>query len=174
MHGDVGAPKTERAGRGGVKRRQLILWLVLLLAPGAVRAQEPERPEKLMREGLFPDSVKHVRPFTAFMRSFLIPGWGQASTGRYVTGAAFAVWEGTCILMTFKAQSEAEHIRASGAEHIATKKNEVQDWTILWIFNHFFAGAEAFVSAHLIDFPTDLQIRAVPRGLMVSVPLPRP
>ena len=156
--------------------RRLTAFLVfaLLLAPVAARAQEPERPEKLLREGLFPDTIKHVRPFTAFLRSFALPGWGQASTGRYVTGAAFVVWEGTCILMTFKAQSEAEHIRASGAAHIETKKNEVQDWTILWIFNHFLAGAEAFVSAHLIDFPTDLKIRAVPRGLMVSVPLPRP
>ena len=149
-----------------------LLLFALCLAPGAVHAQEPERPEKLLREGLFPDSVKYVRPFTAFLRSFAIPGWGQASTGRYVTGAAFTVWEGVCIVMTFKAQSEAEHIRATGAGHIETKKNEVQDWTILWVFNHFFAGAEAFVAAHLIDFPPDLKIRAVPRGLMVSVPLP--
>ena len=155
-------------------RRPLVLGLALLLAPVALRAQEPERPEKLLREGLYADSLKHIRPFTAFVRSFVLPGWGQASTGRYVTGAAFTVWEGVCIVMTFKAQGEAEHIRATGAAHIETKKNEVQDWTILWIFNHFFAGAEAFVAAHLIDFPPDLHIRAVPRGLMVSVPLPRP
>jgi hypothetical protein len=71
------------------------LLSALLVGTGVLSAQEPERPEKLLREGLFPDSVKYVRPFTAFLRSFVLPGWGQASTGRYVTGAAFVVWEGT-------------------------------------------------------------------------------
>ena len=103
----------------------------------------------------------------------LIPGWGQAATGRWVTGATFTAWEGLCIMMTLKTQGEVHHIRASGALHVTTKKQEVQDWTVLLIFNHLFAGAEAFVSTHLQDFPADLHIRAVPRGLVVSVPLPR-
>jgi len=149
---------------------RLLLWIALITCPALLRAQVPDSVN-VFREGLYADSG-HIRPAGAFWRSFLIPGWGQAATGRYVTGAAFTVWEGLCIVMTFKAQGEAEHIRASGATHITTKKQEVQDWTILWIFNHFFAGAEAFVSAHLVDFPEDLHIRAVPRGLMVSVPLP--
>jgi hypothetical protein len=151
--------------------RRCIVLLFAIAAP--LSAQEPVR-EPLLREGSYADSVKRVRPISAFFRSLLIPGWGQAASGRWVTGASFVVWEGVCLTMTFKTQGEAEHIRASGAGHITTKKQEVQDWTILWIFNHFFAGAEAFVSAHLMDFPDDLQIRAVPRGLMVSMPLPRP
>lgn len=115
-----------------------------------------------------------MRPLSAFWRSLLIPGWGQAATKRWVTGATFTVWEGTCIMMTLKAKGELKHIRAVGALHVTTKEQEVQDWAVLWIFNHLFAGAEAFVSAHLQDFPADLHIRAVPRGLVVSVPLPRP
>lgn len=113
-----------------------------------------------------------LRPFSAFWRSLLIPGWGQAATGRYVTGATFTAWEGVCVMMTFKTLGEVDHIRASRAAHITSKKQEVQDWAVLWIFNHLFAGAEAFVSAHLQDFPADLHIRAVPRGLAVSIPLP--
>jgi hypothetical protein len=124
--------------------------------------------------GQVADTTARLRPVSAMWRSMLIPGWGQAATGRWVTGATFTAWEGTCIMMVLKTQGEAHHIRASGASHITTKKQEVQDWTVLLIFNHLFAGAEAFVSAHLQDFPADLHIRAVPRGLVVSVPLPRP
>lgn len=115
-----------------------------------------------------------MRPISAFWRSLLIPGWGQAATKRWVTGATFTAWEGICIMMTFKTTGEVDHIRAVGAGHIATKKQEVQDWAVLWVFNHLFAGAEAFVSAHLQDFPSDLHIRAVPRGVVVSFPIPRP
>jgi hypothetical protein len=142
--------------------------LALAAAPTTLAAQQSAetRPPTA-------DSTHRISPIGAFWRSLVIPGWGQAATGRWVTGAVFTAWEGVCITMTFKTQGEAEHIRASGAGHITTKKQEVQDWTILWFFNHLFAGAEAFVAAHLIDFPPDLHIRAVPRGLMVSMPLPR-
>jgi hypothetical protein len=77
-------------------------------------------------------------------------------------------------MMTVKTKGEVKHIQAVGADHVTTKQQEVQDWTVLLIFNHLFAGAEAFVSAHLQDFPRDLRLRALPRGLMVSFPLPRP
>lgn len=120
------------------------------------------------------DSVHHIGPGAAFWRSLVIPGWGQAATKRWVTGATFTAWEGVCIMMTVKTKGEVRHIQAVGAAHVTTKKQEVQDWAVLLVFNHLFAGAEAFVSAHLQDFPSDLHIRAVPRGLMVSLPLPRP
>jgi hypothetical protein len=121
-----------------------------------------------------PSDSARIRPGAAFWRSLLIPGWGQAATGRWVTGATFTAWEGLCIMMTVKTKGEVKHIQAVGADHVTTKKQEVQDWTVLLIFNHLFAGAEAFVSAHLQDFPRDLRLRALPRGLMVSFPLPRP
>jgi hypothetical protein len=45
---------------------------------------------------------------------------------------------------------------------------------VLWGFNHLFSGAEAYVAAHLRDFPRDLKVRAFPGGVGVSVPLPHP
>jgi hypothetical protein len=60
----------------------------------------------------------------------------------------------------------------SGSADTTAKRQQVQDWVVLWAFNHLFAGAEAFVSAHLLDFPKELKLRAVPRGVGVSVPLP--
>ncbi|MGH7537917.1 MAG: hypothetical protein ACREMF_04740 [Gemmatimonadales bacterium] len=108
----------------------------------------------------------------ALWRSLLIPGWGQAVTGRQVTGALFAVWEGTTMFMTLKAQQEADYFKRSGSPNLRSKRQEVQDWLVLWGFNHLFAGAEAFVAAHLRDFPPDLRLRAFPGGVGISVPLP--
>lgn len=117
------------------------------------------------------DSAHRMRPGAAFWRSLVIPGWGQSATGRHVTGAAFITWEGITAMMTLKAQGEAEYLKSIGSGHVKTKRQEVQDWVVLWVFNHLFAGAEAYVSAHLQDFPTDLQVRAFPNGIGVSLPL---
>ena len=113
-----------------------------------------------------------VRPLGAFWRSFLLPGWGQAVTNRHTTGAAFVACEGVTAMLTLKAQHEANYFKAIGSPNLQLKRQEVQDWLVLWIFNHLFSGAEAFVSAHLMDFPPDLEVRAFPRGIGVSVSLP--
>jgi hypothetical protein len=119
-----------------------------------------------------PDTSHQVRPMGAFWRSFLLPGWGQAVTDRRTTGAAFVAWEGVTAMMTLKAQQEANYFKSIGSPNLRLKRQEVQDWLVLWIFNHLFSGAEAYVSAHLRDFPPDLEVRAFPRGIGVSVPLP--
>jgi hypothetical protein len=114
-----------------------------------------------------------VRPMGAFLRSLVLPGWGQAATGRHVTGAAFVAWEGVTAMMTLKAQQEANYFKKIHANSLSLKRQEVQDWMILWIFNHLFAGAEAYVSAHLQDFPPNLKLQAIPNGVGLSLPLPR-
>jgi hypothetical protein len=122
---------------------------------------------------VLPSDTMHrgVRPMGAFWRSFLIPGWGQAVTGRTTTGAAFVAWEGVTAMMTIKAQQEVDYLRSIHSANLELKKQEVQDWAVLWVFNHLFAGAEAYVSAHLRDFPPDLKIRAYPRGIGVTLPI---
>lgn len=119
-----------------------------------------------------PDTLHHVAPFGALWRSLILPGWGQAVTGRHVTGAIFVAWEGTTMYMTLKAQQEANYFKATASPNLHAKRQEVQDWLVLWGFNHLFAGAEAFVAAHLRDFPKDLKLRAVPGGVGISVSLP--
>jgi len=119
-----------------------------------------------------PDTVHRVRPMGAFWRSLAIPGWGQAATGRHTTGAVFVAWEGLTAMMTLKAEQEANYMKQIGSPNLRLKRQEVQDWLVLWVFNHLFSGAEAYVSAHLQDFPPDLKIQAFPRGIGISVPLP--
>ncbi len=97
-------------------------------------------------------------------RSLLLPGWGQAILGRRVTGAAFIFWEGITVTMTFKSIHQLHYQEDTGAETVAEKRQEVQDWAVLWGFNHLLAAAEAFVAAQLWDFPTELEARALPSG----------
>ena len=102
----------------------------------------------------------------------LVPGWGQAVTGRHVTGAAFVIWEGVAVMMTVRAVQEKHYMEQSGSANVGSKAQQIQDWAVLWGFNHLFAGAEAFVSAHLMDFPKELKVRVAPGRIGVSFPLP--
>jgi hypothetical protein len=148
-----------------------VLGVVLVVHP-ASRLSGQIPPEALPRVAPAVDSAHQVGPVGALWRSLLVPGWGQAATGRHVTGALFVIWEGTTMYMTLKARQEANYFRDSGAPNLDAKRQEAQDWLVLWGFNHLFAGAEAFVAAHLKDFPSDLKIQAVPGGVGFRLPLP--
>jgi len=149
-----------------------LVLLVLSLCPTVrLTAQETTRTDTA-HIALPSDTLpKGVRPMGAFWRSFLIPGWGQAVTGRHTTGAVFVTWEGVTAMMTLKAQQEANYFKSIHSSNLELKRQEVQDWLVLWIFNHLFAGAEAYVSAHLRDFPPDLKVTAHPGGIGVTVPI---
>ncbi len=150
-----------------------LLVLMAVRPSGRVAAQDTTRALDTAHI-ILPIDTMHisVRPMGAFWRSFLIPGWGQAVTGRHMTGAAFVTWEGVTAMMTLKAQQEANYMKKIHSGSLDLKRQEVQDWLILWIFNHLFSGMEAYVSAHLQDFPPDLKMQALPRGIGVTVPLP--
>lgn len=120
------------------------------------------------------DTARRMTPGNAFWRSLVLPGWGQAATGRHFTGALFVAWEGTTMMMTLKAESEVRYFERSGSPNVRAKRQEVQDWLVLWIFNHLFSGAEAYVAAHLQNFPTELKVEVAPHAVGVSLPLPRP
>jgi len=90
-----------------------------------------------------------------------------------VAGALFATWEGVTIMMTLRAKQEERYLEAAAPDAVPAKRQQVQDWLVLWIFNHLFAGADAFVAAHLQDFPKELKIEAGPAKVTVRVALPR-
>ena len=80
-----------------------------------------------------PDSSKRIKPVSVLWRSLLIPGWGQARTGRNVEGAAFVVFEGVAIMMTARAVQELHYMEASGSvSNVASKRQQIQDWAVLW------------------------------------------
>ena len=159
-----------RTARGPL--RVAILGLALgVWASGRLAAQDTTAAPPAAAVAA-PDTSRFIRPMGAFWRSLLLPGWGQAVSGRHTTGTVFVAWEGITAYMTLKAQQEANYLKAIGSANVRAKRQEVEDWLVLWVFNHLFAGAEAYVSAHLRDFPRELEVRAVPRGIGVSLPLP--
>lgn len=105
-------------------------------------------------------------PLLAMARSLLVPGWGQAVLHRRVAGAVFVFWEGVSLTMTLKASEQLRYLRRTDGDTLAVrlKKQEVQDWIVVMVFNHLMAGAEAFVSAELWDFPVALEARALPEN----------
>ena len=159
-------------GRSDGRTAVSVLAVLLAVGPsGRVAAQDTSlinRPAALL---VRPDTSHQVRPMGAFWRSLAIPGWGQSATGRHTTGAVFVAWEGVTAMMTLKAQQEANYLKEIGSPNQKAKRQEVQDWLVLWVFNHLFSGAEAYVSAHLQDFPADLKIQAYPSGIGISLPL---
>ncbi len=120
------------------------------------------------------DTTQRIRPLPAFFTSALVPGLGQALLDRKLTGGLFMAWEGLTLGMTLKAASELRFLERTGADssRLEQKRQERQDWLVLLIFNHVFAGLEAFVSSHLQDFPSDVKLRAGPRGLGFQATIP--
>jgi hypothetical protein len=149
--------------------------LALLLSGGALvadlsaQAAQPSRGPAVVTDTL---KRSYISPFNAFWRSFLIPGWGQARLNRKLTGGIFVAWEGLTLGMSLKTRHELRYLRRNNSSRGDAKRQEHEDWLVLLGFNHLFAGLEAYVSAHLDDFPGDLQIQAVPGGFGASVSLP--
>ena len=146
--------------------------VVLLLVAGGfaglmAQAAPPRRPAA-------PDTLprQYISPLNAFWRSFLLPGWGQARLNRKLTGGIFLAWESVTLGMSLKTRRELRYLRRTGSARADSKRQEHEDWIVLLAFNHLFSGLEAYVSAHLDDFPGDLRIEAVPGGVGASVSLP--
>ncbi|HET8625665.1 MAG TPA: hypothetical protein VFM14_19065 [Gemmatimonadales bacterium] len=126
-----------------------------------------------------PDSARRpVRPFGAFWRSLLVPGWGQLKVGRKMTAGLFVITEGITVGMSIKANRDLGYLRRIGADSasIAAKVRTREDWYVLLAVNHLLAGLEAFIAAQLLDFPAELHVERTPGRIDagVSVPLHLP
>ncbi len=136
-------------------------------------------------------------PPGAFVRSMVVPGWGQAvagSPGRgvfYFTVESLAVW---MILKTNKTLGSASDILAmrrldasarlsadplvdpadlaaaidadsgvvSALELQQIRRQQREDWIAFGVFFLLLGGADAFVAAHLADFPEPLEVAVRP------------
>src|SRR5256885_4431071 len=156
MHGRVGAGTIERvSGEMTRKVGRLECWKVVALATALsnlptfqLSAQDTTSTRATSRIILPADTMhRGVRPMGAFLRSFILPGWGQAATDRPMTGAAFVAWEGITAMMTFKAQKEANYLKAITSKNHQLQRQEVQDWLVHWVLHHLFFRARAYLSA---------------------------
>jgi hypothetical protein len=115
---------------------------------------------------------QHISPFNALWRSLLLPGWGQARLNRKLAGGMFIAWEGVTLGMSLKTRRELRYLRRTNSGRADDKRQEHEDWVVLLAFNHLFSGLEAYISAHLADFPGDLRLQAVPGGLGAGLSVP--
>ena len=186
--------------------------IAALAMPGEARAQEAQanvEPEAADSVEALP-STGRPSPGGAFLRSILVPGWGQASSGSYGRAAFYFLAQAGNVWMAYKTNSlrgtarrrqqmleaaktaellrggvepealEAELAADESIEDIrllATARDEqMEDWVALLVFFTFFGGADAFVSAHLADFPAPLTVEPVagPSGTAFEVGLSLP
>jgi hypothetical protein len=118
--------------------------------------------------------VTPVRPFGAFWRSLLVPGWGQLKVGRKMTAGLFVLTEGITVGMSIKANRDLGYLRRIGADSaaIAAKVRAREDWYVLLAVNHLLAGLEAFIAAQLLDFPAELHVERAPGRVDAGFSLP--
>lgn len=161
----------------------MTLVIFLAAAPAVANSQQVEQPPAAVGQDTMQlDTVqatafqRPVSPMGAFWRSFLIPGWGQAKLNRKLPGGVFIAFEGLALGMVLKTSHQLSYLERIGDPGAEAKKQQQEDWITLLVFNHLMSGLEAFVSAHLWDFPDDLEIRPVPGeyGARVSIPLRLP
>jgi hypothetical protein len=121
-----------------------------------------------------------ISPRSAFIRSLLVPGLGQAALERGTAGGIFVSLEALSLLMTIKSKRDLRvarrleadsvffHIDPGGdtvfvpspvAGRVRARKQHVEDWLALLIFNHLFAAADAFVAAQLWDVPARVSVQ---------------
>lgn len=137
------------------------------------------------------DSVirrRRVTPRGAFLRSLVLPGWGQSEVGAPERGAIYFALEAGSLWMVYKSQQKLEEARdiervqrASGQlppnRHsglVRERMAQREDWITLSVFWMFFSGADAFVAAYLRDFDDHVGVAPSPSGgaaLQVTLPV---
>lgn len=133
-------------------------------------------------------ATRTVTPRGAFLRSLVLPGWGQSVIGSPGRGAVYFALEGGSLWMVHKSRArlstarEGESsLREAGllgegerSPLAASRRQQVEDWTTLSVFWLFFAAADAYVGAYLIDFDESIGVLPAPRGglqIRASVPV---
>lgn len=181
-----------------MKARLLLVLLVVALSAPPLSAQD--------KTEVADTSVQRYSPGKAFLRSVLLPGWGQFSVGAYKRGAVFMALQGSSYYMlakSYRRLDEAEdrldaRLRVVRDSLIAeddtvdlairldtmslherdlvnSRRRHRQDWITYTVVFTLLSGVDAFVAAHLADFPARISTENEADGtvhLKVSVPFP--
>lgn len=120
---------------------------------------------------------KPPSPWGSFFRSLLVPGWGQFSQSREIPGLFFLAAEGVTLGIALQANSDLRKITDKTDPEYERLVNKREDWLVFVGLNHLLSATEAFIAAHLWDFPGDLTLRPLPGGgtaAIIAVPLRLP
>ncbi|MDP9349379.1 MAG: DUF5683 domain-containing protein, partial [Gemmatimonadota bacterium] len=140
--------------------------------PDTVRAASP-RPEADTARARY-----RISPRGAFVRSLVLPGWGQSVVGAPGRGAVYFGLEAGSLWMLYKSRQKLSAVREREAAEreggtlpadrslgrVESREEQVEDWLTLSIFWLFFSAADAFVAAHLADFDEHIRLGPVEGG----------
>lgn len=193
-------------------RRCLLGFMILALFVGVpvARAQQtppPVVPQPAQQQA--EDTVRRgISPRSAFIRSLIIPGWGQYSVGAKKRAGVFFVLQSTSYFMLAKTLNKlgkaqdvevervgfvTDSLRAKMAVDSAfndslsvetvfqrrvdtdslvtdiralveSRKQQRQDWIAYTLFTTLASGADAYIAAHLADFPGTITTQPRPDG----------
>ena len=199
--GLVGSIPTRSRHRASI----LVLAAALLGAvhASALAAQQPLAGASQDSAQAVQDAQGPARPSAggAFVRSMLIPGWGQAVAGSPGRGAFYFTLESMGVWMILKTNqtlgsagdilamrrfdaserlaadpmidsaalaaaidADVEVLRAPELKEIRRQQRE--EWIDFSVFFLLLGGADAFVAAHLADFPEPLEVAIRPLPYM--------
>jgi len=169
-----GARVASRVGSTPTRSRHFRMLALLALATsfpyGFLSGQEPAsndslvaaaaaRPETGEQAAVVPPAASvvsagpRVTPMGAFLRSLVLPGWGQAAVDQPVRGAFYFTMEAASLWMLFKTQAKVDAARRAGDEELAAARTEQkEDWMVMVVFWALFSGVDAWVSTHLWGF----------------------
>jgi hypothetical protein len=201
--------------------RSLLLACALLAGvASSLSAQTPGAVDTVTVPLAVAEEHPPLTPGGAFIRSLVIPGWGQSAFGAYTRGGIyFSGWTANWF-MNFKNQVRLQEARnqldlrtSQIREHliaespnpdsmravldttnvlptavradpiggglqglVRSREQQREDWIAWSIFWILASGIDAFVVAHLADFPAVIDFEPQAAGgvsLKVEVPLPR-
>ncbi len=171
------------------------LLFALLFFPSLSVAQRTDSTRAGVRPTAKRDTTTSpfkVKPRTAFLGSFLVPGLEQVKLGRPKAATIFIVAEAGTVGMSVKSWNDLRKAKAAREDTVGTpvvdtngqpvidsvtkqqkvtyaprnpnlvgrikaRRVHLEDWIAATVFNHLFAGADAFVAAQLQDFKTNVQ-----------------
>lgn len=170
----------------------VLVLLAMATAATPIAAQEPPVADsaRIAAADTIPSLLAAEKsPGGAFVRSLVLPGWGQAWTGAPARGAIYFALEGASVWMLYKSRTKLSRARRAdeflrsigelGEEEESGfaegRARQVEDWTALSVFLLFFSAADAYVAAHLADVGERVEV--IPDGqgavrLEARIPLP--
>lgn len=143
-------------------RSTTLIWLVVALAGAPARAQDVVPVDSgaaaPSEDTLRPDTLFPQPPISgggAFLRSLVLPGWGQAELGSEARGAFYFFAEAFSLFMIARTQARLSHAKRNypdDASVVKSRRQQREDWIALAVFWALFSGADAWVSVQLYGF----------------------
>lgn len=177
------APRASLVGSIPTRSRHLATLLLLVLLACFGSSAQAQDPVRVPADSAAPDSIRPApavvepdavadtavrrgpSPTGSLLKSLVLPGLGQITMGREMTAGVFIAIEAGTLAMVLKSQRDLDAANELGDQvAIDDAKRKREDWLVLMGLNHALSALEAYISAHLWDFPADLELRAAPGG----------